>query len=161
MYFQQQGKFQPLDQVVLDSEYPSCPLLLKCADVKQYIQHVTEEKGEKKGWGEGRQKKKNTQFVSVTSLQDRFKYCFLFYQTTKVLDTAVLQKQKLRLRACNCRFINRNVWISDYLLQLWKTHAVLLLSVIQMVNQSELASWHYCIYCELSDLDQNFTSLFI
>uniref|UniRef100_A0A8C5WZT2 Ribonuclease H2 subunit B n=1 Tax=Malurus cyaneus samueli TaxID=2593467 RepID=A0A8C5WZT2_9PASS len=39
-----QGKFQPLDQVVLDSEYPSCPLLLKCADVKQYIQHVTEEK---------------------------------------------------------------------------------------------------------------------
>ncbi|NXJ38233.1 RNH2B Ribonuclease, partial [Ciconia maguari] len=41
---QQQGKFQPLDQVVLDSEYPSCPLLLKCADVKQYIHHVTEEK---------------------------------------------------------------------------------------------------------------------
>ncbi|XP_039572643.1 ribonuclease H2 subunit B isoform X4 [Passer montanus] len=41
---EQQGKFQPLDQVVLDSEYPSCPLLLKCADVKQYIQHVTEEK---------------------------------------------------------------------------------------------------------------------
>ncbi|NXK87135.1 RNH2B Ribonuclease, partial [Formicarius rufipectus] len=41
---EQQGKFQPLDQVVLDSEYPSCPLLLKCANVKQYIQHVTEEK---------------------------------------------------------------------------------------------------------------------
>ncbi|KFP85161.1 Ribonuclease H2 subunit B, partial [Acanthisitta chloris] len=39
-----QGKFQPLDQVVLDSEYPSCPLLLKCVDVKQYIHHVTEEK---------------------------------------------------------------------------------------------------------------------
>lgn len=51
MYFQQQGKFQPLDQVVLDSEYPSCPLLLKCADVKQYIHHITEEKGEKKGLG--------------------------------------------------------------------------------------------------------------
>lgn len=51
MYFQQPGKFQPLDQVVLDSEYPSCPLLLKCADVKQYIHHVTEEKGEKKGLG--------------------------------------------------------------------------------------------------------------
>lgn len=89
MYFQQQGKFQPLDQVVLDSEYPSCPLLLKCADVKQYIQHVTEEKGEKKWWGGGRTKK-NTQFVSVTSLQDIFKYWFLLYQTTKVLDTAVL-----------------------------------------------------------------------
>lgn len=58
MYFQQQGKFQPLDQVVLDSEYPNCPLLLKCADVKQYIQHVAEEKGEKKGWGGGRTKKK-------------------------------------------------------------------------------------------------------
>ncbi|XP_026699893.1 ribonuclease H2 subunit B [Athene cunicularia] len=41
---EQRGKFQPLDQVVLDSEYPSCPLLLKCADVKQYIHHVTEEK---------------------------------------------------------------------------------------------------------------------
>ncbi|XP_075277459.1 ribonuclease H2 subunit B isoform X2 [Opisthocomus hoazin] len=41
----ERGKFQPLDQVVLDSEYPSCPLLLKCADVTQYIHHVTEEKG--------------------------------------------------------------------------------------------------------------------
>ncbi|XP_027646470.1 ribonuclease H2 subunit B isoform X3 [Falco biarmicus] len=41
---EQQGKFQPLDQVVLDAEYPSCPLLLKCADVKQYIHHITEEK---------------------------------------------------------------------------------------------------------------------
>uniref|UniRef100_A0A493TF37 Ribonuclease H2 subunit B n=2 Tax=Anas platyrhynchos platyrhynchos TaxID=8840 RepID=A0A493TF37_ANAPP len=41
---EQQGKFQPLDQVVLDSEYPYCPLLLKCADVKQSIHHVTEEK---------------------------------------------------------------------------------------------------------------------
>uniref|UniRef100_A0A8D0KSD7 Ribonuclease H2 subunit B n=1 Tax=Strix occidentalis caurina TaxID=311401 RepID=A0A8D0KSD7_STROC len=46
---EQRGKFQPLDQVVLDSEYPSCLLLLKCADVKQYIHHITEEKGEKKG----------------------------------------------------------------------------------------------------------------
>ncbi|KAM9245421.1 ribonuclease H2 subunit B [Leptosomus discolor] len=41
---EQQGKFQPLDQVVLDSDYPNCLLLLKCADVKQYIHHVTEEK---------------------------------------------------------------------------------------------------------------------
>ncbi|KAM6316863.1 ribonuclease H2 subunit B [Aegotheles albertisi] len=41
---EQQGKFQPLSQVVLDSDYPNCPLLLKCADVKQYIHHVTEEK---------------------------------------------------------------------------------------------------------------------
>lgn len=90
MYFQQQGKFQPLDQVVLDSEYPNCPLLLKCADVKQYIQHVAEEKGEKKGWGGGRTKKKKTQFVGVTSLQDRFKYCFLLYHITEVLDTVVL-----------------------------------------------------------------------
>ncbi|XP_064909162.1 ribonuclease H2 subunit B isoform X3 [Columba livia] len=40
----EQGKFQPLDQVVIDSEYPNCPLLLKCADVKQYIHHVTDEK---------------------------------------------------------------------------------------------------------------------
>ncbi|NXX92156.1 RNH2B Ribonuclease, partial [Centropus bengalensis] len=41
---EQQGKFQPLDQVVLDSDYPHCPLLLKCADVKQHIHHITEEK---------------------------------------------------------------------------------------------------------------------
>ncbi|XP_069737955.1 ribonuclease H2 subunit B isoform X2 [Phaenicophaeus curvirostris] len=40
----EQGKFQPLDQVVLDSDYPNCSLLLGCADVKQYIHHVTEEK---------------------------------------------------------------------------------------------------------------------
>lgn len=58
MYFQQQGKFQLLDQVVLDSEYPNCLLLLKCAGVKQYIHHVTEEKGEKKGLG-GKKKKKD------------------------------------------------------------------------------------------------------
>ncbi|XP_057281052.1 ribonuclease H2 subunit B isoform X2 [Pezoporus wallicus] len=41
---EQQGKFQPLDQVVLDADYPNCPLLLKCADVKQYIHHITEVK---------------------------------------------------------------------------------------------------------------------
>ncbi|KAM6293552.1 ribonuclease H2 subunit B [Porphyrio hochstetteri] len=41
---EQQGKFQPLDQVVIDSDYPCCSLLLKCADVKQYVHHVTEEK---------------------------------------------------------------------------------------------------------------------
>lgn len=52
MYFQQQGKFQPLDQVVLDSEYPYCPLLLKCEGVKRSICHITEEKGEKSA-GEG------------------------------------------------------------------------------------------------------------
>ncbi|NXC45702.1 RNH2B Ribonuclease, partial [Penelope pileata] len=40
----EQGKFQPLDQVVVDSEYPYCPLLLKCEDVKRSIHHVTEEK---------------------------------------------------------------------------------------------------------------------
>ncbi|XP_008938368.1 PREDICTED: ribonuclease H2 subunit B-like, partial [Merops nubicus] len=41
---EQQGKFQPLNQVVLDPEYPNCPLLLKCVDAKQHIHHVTEEK---------------------------------------------------------------------------------------------------------------------
>ncbi|XP_064360943.1 ribonuclease H2 subunit B isoform X2 [Dromaius novaehollandiae] len=40
----EKGKFQPLDQVVLDSEYPCCSLLLKCTDVKQTIHRVTEEK---------------------------------------------------------------------------------------------------------------------
>lgn len=75
MCFQQQGKFQPLDQVVLDSEYPYCPLLLKCADVKQSIHHVTEEKGEKIWAGEGGE----VGFISATSLQNRFKYCFSLY----------------------------------------------------------------------------------
>jgi len=55
MYFQQQGKFQPLDQVVLDSEYPYCPLLLKCEGVKRSVRHITEEKGEKNA-GEGARK---------------------------------------------------------------------------------------------------------
>ncbi|XP_068785997.1 ribonuclease H2 subunit B isoform X1 [Struthio camelus] len=40
----EKGKFQPLNQVVLDSEYPCCSLLLKCTDVKQSIHHITEEK---------------------------------------------------------------------------------------------------------------------
>ncbi|NP_001025997.2 ribonuclease H2 subunit B [Gallus gallus] len=40
----EQGKFQPLDQVVLDSEYPYCPLLLKCEGVKRSVRHITEEK---------------------------------------------------------------------------------------------------------------------
>uniref|UniRef100_A0A8C6Z5H8 Ribonuclease H2 subunit B n=1 Tax=Nothoprocta perdicaria TaxID=30464 RepID=A0A8C6Z5H8_NOTPE len=42
--YKENGKFQPLDQVVLDSEYPYCSWLLKCADVEKYIHHVTEEK---------------------------------------------------------------------------------------------------------------------
>lgn len=88
MYFQQQGKFQPLDQVVIDSDYPNCPLLLNCADVKPYIHHITEVKGEKKGLGQI--KKKKTGFLSVTSLQDRLKYWVLLYQTPRVLNTAIL-----------------------------------------------------------------------
>lgn len=41
------------------------------------------------------------------------------------------------------------------------TCAVLLLSGIKMINWSELASWHYCMCCELSwPFDKSFASLF-
>lgn len=81
MYFQQQGKFQPLDQVVLDSEYPNCPLLLKCADVKQCIQHVAEEKGEKKGVGRREDKKKKRPNLLV-SPHYKIDLNIVFYFTT-------------------------------------------------------------------------------
>uniref|UniRef100_A0A8D0GRL2 Ribonuclease H2 subunit B n=1 Tax=Sphenodon punctatus TaxID=8508 RepID=A0A8D0GRL2_SPHPU len=40
----EQGKFQALDQVVVDSEFSACKILLQCARVVQSIHHVTEEK---------------------------------------------------------------------------------------------------------------------
>ncbi|XP_006026341.1 ribonuclease H2 subunit B isoform X1 [Alligator sinensis] len=40
----EQGKFQLLNQVVVDPEFPSCTMLLQCAGVKQLLHHITEEK---------------------------------------------------------------------------------------------------------------------
>ncbi|XP_072466596.1 ribonuclease H2 subunit B isoform X2 [Notamacropus eugenii] len=40
----EQGKFQPLDQVVIDAEFPSCFMLLQCARLRPFLHHVTEEK---------------------------------------------------------------------------------------------------------------------
>lgn len=40
-----QGKFQPLDQVVVDDMFPNCILLLKLPELEKLLQHVTEEKG--------------------------------------------------------------------------------------------------------------------
>uniref|UniRef100_A0A4X2LH85 Ribonuclease H2 subunit B n=1 Tax=Vombatus ursinus TaxID=29139 RepID=A0A4X2LH85_VOMUR len=40
----EQGKFQPLDQVVIDAEFPSCSMLLQCARLRPFLHHVTEEK---------------------------------------------------------------------------------------------------------------------
>nr|XP_025039564.1 ribonuclease H2 subunit B-like [Pelodiscus sinensis] len=40
----EQGKFQPLDQIVVDSEFSSCMLLLQCARVMDSLHHVVEEK---------------------------------------------------------------------------------------------------------------------
>ncbi|XP_020825618.1 ribonuclease H2 subunit B isoform X2 [Phascolarctos cinereus] len=40
----EQGKFQPLDQVVIDAEFPSCSMLLQCAKLRPFLHHVTEEK---------------------------------------------------------------------------------------------------------------------
>lgn len=45
-----QGKFQPLDQVVVDDMFPNCILLLKLPELEKSLRHVTEEKeiGKKK-----------------------------------------------------------------------------------------------------------------
>ncbi|KAG9491859.1 hypothetical protein GDO78_000388 [Eleutherodactylus coqui] len=40
----EQGKFQPVEQIVVDEEFPSCNLLLQCTQVAQSLHHVTEEK---------------------------------------------------------------------------------------------------------------------
>ncbi|XP_075707893.1 ribonuclease H2 subunit B isoform X1 [Rhinoderma darwinii] len=40
----EQGKFQPLEQIVVDEEFPSCNLLLQCTQVAQSLHRVTEEK---------------------------------------------------------------------------------------------------------------------
>ncbi|XP_007130389.1 ribonuclease H2 subunit B isoform X5 [Physeter macrocephalus] len=39
-----EGKFQPLDQVVMDDMFPNCILLLKLPELEKLLQHVTEEK---------------------------------------------------------------------------------------------------------------------
>lgn len=40
-----QGKFQPVDQVVMDEEFPACSKLLSCARLSASMQHIAEEKG--------------------------------------------------------------------------------------------------------------------
>uniref|UniRef100_A0A8C9DP28 Ribonuclease H2 subunit B n=1 Tax=Prolemur simus TaxID=1328070 RepID=A0A8C9DP28_PROSS len=40
-----EGKFQPLDQVVVDDVFPNCILLLKLPELEKLLHHVTEEKG--------------------------------------------------------------------------------------------------------------------
>ncbi|XP_049708868.1 ribonuclease H2 subunit B isoform X3 [Elephas maximus indicus] len=39
-----EGKFQPLDQVVMDDTFPNCTLLLKLPELEKFLGHVTEEK---------------------------------------------------------------------------------------------------------------------
>ncbi|XP_068382597.1 ribonuclease H2 subunit B isoform X4 [Eschrichtius robustus] len=39
-----EGKFQPLDQVVMDDVFPNCILLLKLPELEKLLRHVTEEK---------------------------------------------------------------------------------------------------------------------
>lgn len=40
----EQGKFQPLDQILIDAEFPSSTMLLKCTDISKSIHHIVEEK---------------------------------------------------------------------------------------------------------------------
>lgn len=40
----EQGKFQPVEHIVVDEEFPSCNLLLQCTQVSKSLHHVTEEK---------------------------------------------------------------------------------------------------------------------
>ncbi|XP_012927474.1 ribonuclease H2 subunit B isoform X2 [Heterocephalus glaber] len=39
-----EGKYQPLDQVVMDEVFPNCILLLKLPELEKLLRHVTEEK---------------------------------------------------------------------------------------------------------------------
>ncbi|XP_058885869.1 ribonuclease H2 subunit B isoform X4 [Acipenser ruthenus] len=39
-----EGKFQPVDQVVVDEDFPCCSRLLKCPQTLQALRHITEEK---------------------------------------------------------------------------------------------------------------------
>ncbi|XP_073651243.1 ribonuclease H2 subunit B isoform X2 [Tursiops truncatus] len=39
-----EGKFQPLEQVVMDDMFPNCILLLKLPELEKLLRHVTEEK---------------------------------------------------------------------------------------------------------------------
>lgn len=41
-----QGKFQPVDQVVKDEDFPACPRLLNCTRTLASLHHIAEEKGE-------------------------------------------------------------------------------------------------------------------
>ncbi|XP_068123231.1 ribonuclease H2 subunit B isoform X2 [Hyperolius riggenbachi] len=41
---EKEGKFQPVEQIVVDEEFPSCNLLLQCTQVEKSLHHVTEEK---------------------------------------------------------------------------------------------------------------------
>lgn len=45
LYLGAQGKFQPVDQVVMDEEFPACTRLLSCARSLASLHHVAEEKG--------------------------------------------------------------------------------------------------------------------
>lgn len=40
-----QGKFQPVDQVVMDEDFPACTRLLSCTRSLATLRHVAEEKG--------------------------------------------------------------------------------------------------------------------
>ncbi|KAM9192675.1 ribonuclease H2 subunit B isoform 3-T3 [Dugong dugon] len=44
MKTEKEGKFQPLDQVVVDDTFPNCTLLLKLPELEKLLGHVTEEK---------------------------------------------------------------------------------------------------------------------
>ncbi|XP_053141091.1 ribonuclease H2 subunit B isoform X2 [Hemicordylus capensis] len=41
---QKEGKFQPLDQILVDEEFSSCTMLLQCANISQSVHHIVEEK---------------------------------------------------------------------------------------------------------------------
>lgn len=45
MSFAAQGKFQPVDQVVMDEEFPACSRLLSCTRSLASVHHIAEEKG--------------------------------------------------------------------------------------------------------------------
>ncbi|XP_056145890.1 ribonuclease H2 subunit B [Lampris incognitus] len=44
MKAEKEGQFQPMDQVVLDEEFPACPRLLSCTRSRASLHHIAEEK---------------------------------------------------------------------------------------------------------------------
>ncbi|XP_008579864.1 PREDICTED: ribonuclease H2 subunit B [Galeopterus variegatus] len=83
---EKEGKFQPLNQVVVDDVFPDCILLLKLPDLEKVLRHVTEEKeiGNKKYYKYSREK-------TLKWLQKKVNQTIAALKTNKVNVSARVQ----------------------------------------------------------------------